>query len=110
MCVVRNQIMSLKKLRNDAMKLATMSFVCLLLNIAACIYLYGRSKDLETRVPVIPGLQAVPLSVHKSSLEFIRLFETTLLPAFSCGYLLIGLLGIRHYQRLKDIKIDETNS
>jgi len=92
-----------KNLRRDLIFIAAMSFLCLLLNIGCCVFLYHKSKSLAERIPVIPSVQAVPLQLYKDSLETIRVLEIGMIPSLSCGYLLIGLFIMRHYERTKNL-------
>ncbi len=92
-----------KKLRRDLALIAALSFACLLLNICSCVFLYHKSKSFAESIPVSPNVQAVPLQVYNDSLNFIRLLETAMIPALSCGYLLIGLLVLRHFEKTKNL-------
>lgn len=99
--------MQFKKLRREAIGLAVFSFACLVMNIGGCAFLYHKSKTLEETIPVIKGIQAVPLHIYKNSLAFSQLLESTVLPAMSCGYLLLGLYILRYCQRLNAAKANE---
>lgn len=92
-----------KKLRRQLILIACTSFMCLLINICGCAYLHYRQKSLEENIPVIRNVQAVPLQLYKDSLESIKVLELGVLPAFSCGYYVIGLLILRHYEKTKNL-------